>query len=377
MIYQTAQPMTKKKLFIIAGEASGDLLGADFLQSLGDDIKNYDIQGIGGDEMLANGLPSSIFPMDDLAVMGIMAVLPRLPLLLKRISQTVQAIVDFQPDVLLTIDAPDFNFRVAKAVRKKGLKTKLIHYVAPTVWAWRPKRAEKIARFLDEIWCLFPFEPPYFDKHGLKAKFVGHPLAKKIQSISDADKTLFRQKYGLQPDKPTLCLLPGSRHREIDTLLPIFLRTVTVLRQQFPALQVILPTLPTRQKAIMAHLSDQDDIIIVTSEAEKYRAMQIADVALHASGTVGLELGLCETPMVTAYKVPKMTEWIMRLLLNINHINLVNIILGKPIVVERVQTQCHPDILAKDVMVLLANKKSQVDDLKKLKAHLLSQTGIL
>lgn len=329
------------KIFVIAGEDSGDLIAADLIRQLKQDDPSVEIAGIGAAHMLDAGLPNSLFPMSDLSIMGLVEVIKHLPRLLRRMAQTKQAIAQFQPDVLLTVDAPDFCLRIAQWTKKKFPQIKCVHTVAPTVWAWRPGRAKKIAQFLDGILCLFPFEPSYFTEHGLKAAFIGHPLVHMIEPVNDATKQNFFKRYLLSQDQPVLCLLPGSRVREIESLLPTFLQTAKQLRLKNPDLQVILPTLSRLEQRVQDMIDDSGvPVTLVMTQDDKYTAMQISTAALHASGTVALELALCGTPMVTAYHVSALSAWVARRLIRINNVNLVNIILNHNIVPEYLQEDC-------------------------------------
>ncbi len=338
-----------RKIFLIAGEASGDILGASLMQDLRTAGFDGAFCGVGGAEMEAQGL-QSLFPMSDLSVMGVAEVVSHLPLILKRLDETVTAIKKENPDILVTIDSPDFCLRVAKKIKKAAPQIKIVHMVAPTVWAWRPGRAKKIAKFLDGLMCLFPFEPRYFKPHGLKAEFVGHPLAAQIKP---ADKGIFYKKYSLDSEKPILCLLPGSRRREIESLWPVFVETFHRVHSYVPDLQVVVPTLPHLiEKFGVPH----DRMVFITAREDKYAAMQAATVALHASGTVALELALCGTPMVTAYKISPFSAWIGKKLLKTKFVNLVNILTNQPIVPEMLQENCTPDNLAPLVQALLTQK---------------------
>ncbi len=348
------------KIFLIAGEESGDILGAALLHDLKAQDPSIRYSGIGGSRMQAEGL-ESLFPMQDLSVMGLFEVLRHLPRILKRMRQAIDAILEQQPDVLVTIDSPDFCLRVAKAIKRRAPQIKIIHYVAPTVWAWRAGRAKKIARFLDGLMCLFPFEPPYFIKYGLKAEFVGHPLARVIQPISQQQREAFYLKYALDPQKPILCLLPGSRHREIQSLWPAFVTAARMLRQQMPQLQVIVPTLP-HLKTMLSQVPN--DFVIMDDRADKYTAFQCSTAALHASGTVALELALCGTPMVTAYKVNPVTAWLAARLLKTQFVNLVNILAGKPIVPELLQEQATAENFSIALQAIFYDPNVQTKSLK-------------
>lgn len=353
-----------QKIFIIAGEASGDLLGAALMRDLKQQQPDLVFAGIGGQEMAKEGL-ESLFPMQDLSVMGLTEVLKHLPRLVKRFYQTTDAILKQQPDLVVTIDSPDFCFRIAAHLKKKQPGLRLVHMVAPTVWAWRPKRAEKIAGFLDGLMCLFPFEPPYFTKHGLRTAFIGHPLAKQILPFSEEEKQAFLARYNIPQDAPVLCVLPGSRNRELEFLWPVFGAVIERLKTTVPGLKIIVPTLPH-----LAGRLTRPDIILLTDTKDKYLAMQTATAALHASGTVALELALSGTPMVTAYKVSPMTARIAKRLIKTPYINLVNLLIGRPVVPELVQDEATVETITPLVQGLLRNNvihDSQASELVEIK----------
>jgi lipid-A-disaccharide synthase len=305
--------------------------------------------------MIEQGL-QSLFPMADLSVMGITEVLASLPKILKRMRYTIQYILDKQPDIVVTIDSPDFGLRVAKKVKSQNSMLKCIHYVAPTVWAWREGRAKKMARYLDAVLCLFPFEPPFFEKYSLPAHFVGHPLASTIPTFSKDEKNAFCEGLGLDIDKPIMCVLPGSRRSEIAHLLPVFAETCRHLKAENPDIQFIIPTLSDFTSDIEnVFLSLRGKIIVPMNDHEKHLAFALSDVALHASGTVALELALCGTPMVTAYKVSTVSAFIGRMLVKTRFANLVNVLLKREVIRERLQESCVPLVLAHDVETLLTD----------------------
>jgi lipid-A-disaccharide synthase len=351
--------LSAPRIFIIAGEASGDLLGGDLLRNIKTRYPNAVIAGVGGERMLESGLPESVFPITDLSVMGLVEVIRHLPRLLNRMAQTKYAIQQFKPDILLTIDAPDFTLRIAKWVKEHMPAVKIVHTVAPTVWAWRPKRAQKIARFLDGLLCLFPFEPQYFTPHGLRAHFMGHPLAHIVQPLTDEKKQSFYARYNLDENRPVLMLLPGSRIREIESLLPVFIDTAHRVLKSNTELQIILPTLPhVEQQVANVCALNSLPVTLITNPDDKYTAMQITQTALHASGTVALELAFCNTPMVTAYRTSPITEWFARRLLTIRYVNLVNLLCDDDVVPEMLQDDCTVDKLAPMVEALLTNQVS-------------------
>ncbi len=350
-----------KKIFIIAGEASGDLLGSSLMRDL-KSLKPVSFSGIGGPMMEGEGM-ASLFPMRELSIMGLIEVLKHLPLMIRRLNETVEAIVEQQPDILITVDSPDFCLRVAKRIKKQCPNIKIVHYVAPTVWAWRPKRAQKSARFLDGLLCLFPFEPPYFTKHGLKAEFAGHPLVKTVGEVTEEQKRQFLETYDLDASHPILCVLPGSRRKEVAALWPVFLATCEKLRRTMPDLQVILPTLPH----LLPLLGEVPSYItLMTDTTDKYIAFQCSDVALHASGTVALELALSGVPMVTTYKVNPLTAFLVRRLVTTPYYNLVNILHGEAVIPELVQEACTPEVLSAALQGLLTDPQNRSSQMRKL-----------
>lgn len=368
-----------KKIFLLAGEESGDLLGASLLQDLQRIHSDLIVRGVGGAQMQAHGL-QSIFPLRDLSVMGLFEVLRHLPRLRRRFYEALDAVGKFQPDILVTIDAPDFSFRLAKAVKKKWPHIKTVHMVAPTVWAWRPGRAKKISEFLDGLLCLFPFEAPYFEKHGLKTQFVGHPLAQMVPQFFAPEKASVLHKYGFDGSKPLLCLLPGSRRREIDTLMPLFANVLNRLRFVLPNLQVVLPTLPHLHERVIAHLAgcrQKVDVVIPTDAHDRFGLFAASTAALHASGTVALELGLSLTPMVTTYRVSALTAWLIRKLLKISQYNLVNILAGHAVIPEFMQEEAVVEKVAPAIQYLLQNpaaRQSQIEALHLLRPALQQKT---
>lgn len=354
-------------IYIIAGEASGDHIGASIMAELHHISKApLTFQGIGGPEMTIQGL-KSLFPMSELSIMGLLEIIPHALNIMARLNQTVDDIKRLRPKVIVTIDSPGFCFRLAKRI--KALNIPVVHINAPTVWAWRPRRAEKITRYISHLLTLFPFEPPYFTKHGLKTTFMGHPLAEK--HLGQIDGKEFRKRLKLKAGQPLLCVLPGSRDAEIKMHLPIFLDTVELLKIQFPDLVIVVPTIHKHKDTIETEFSRRGvSGIIVTNETEKYEAMRTSTAALAASGTVTLELGLCETPMIVAYKGNAITAAIVRRLLITKYVSLVNILLNKEVVPEFLQENCKSETLSLKLHKFLKDgcesRTDQMNDLKKL-----------
>jgi lipid-A-disaccharide synthase len=339
-------------VFLSAGEPSGDLLGGRLMQALKNKTSNrIAFAGVGGPEMEKQGL-QSLFPMSDLTVMGVFEVLPRLPRILRRISQTVAAAKHLAPAAVVTIDSPDFNFRVAK--RLKGFP--LIHYVAPTVWAWRPRRAAQIAGFLDHLLTLLPFEPPYFEAEGLPATFVGHSVLDGGADKGDAKA--FRQRHGIAPDDTIIAVLPGSRLGEVSRLADVFRETLVLLKKKFPRLHIVVPSAASVVGPVRRMTEDwPSPVLIVEGEAEKFDAFAAADVALAASGTVALELALARTPAVIAYKSNPLTWFLVRRLVKVRFANLVNLILDREEIPEFLQGACRADFMATAIKGLLADRR--------------------
>jgi len=339
-------------IFIVAGEPSGDALGARLMQALKKKTKNrVSFAGIGGDRMEEEGI-KSLFPMSELSVMGAAEVLPRLPLLLRRIAETAEAIERRRPSALVTIDSPDFNFRVIKRLREKDFP--VIHFVAPSVWAWRPGRAKKVAGFLDHLMTLLPFEPPYFEAEGLTTTFVGHPV---LESGADkGDGPGFRARHGFSADDTIIAVLPGSRMGEVTRLGPVFAETLFLLKKKVPGLRAVVPTV-SPVAATVRRLTAEWPVpaLVLEGSPEKYDAFAAADIALAASGTVALELALAGTPAVITYKTNPLTALIAAWLVKARFAHIVNLVLDREAVPEFLQGACRPDFLAAAVEDLLSD----------------------
>jgi lipid-A-disaccharide synthase len=348
------------KICIIAGEASGDQLGAQLLSDLFALRPDLKVMGIGGEAMSAQGV-KSLFPMSDLSLMGLAEVLPKIPLILRRLRQTAAAIQAFGPDIVVTIDVPDFSKRLARRLqplRKTG--TKLVHYVAPTVWAWRPGRAKIMAQLFDHLLCVLPFEPPYFTKVGLAASFVGHPLAMVRMMKGNADR--LQQKLHIGADQPVLCLLPGSRAGEIERLLPIFFETFQKLKAQNPEWVAVLPSLKNLAARIKGIV--HDDVFILTDPQDKRDAFALAarqGGAIAASGTVSLELAVADCAHLIAYKMHPLTYWIARQLVKTPFVNLINILAGAPIIPEILQGDVTSEKLLSEFEKCYIQRMTQVE----------------
>lgn len=351
------------KVYLIAGEESGDRLGQRAMREIKARFSDVEFFGVGGALMEGEGL-RSLFPMEELSVMGIFEIAPKLMSILKRIKQTIENIEEIDPDIVLTIDAPDFGLRVSKAVHKRGKSgAKLIHFVAPTVWAWREKRAERVAKFLDGIMCLLPFEPPYFERHGLKAGFVGHPVMHS--GLIEADGSVFRSEAGIAPEEPTLGVFFGSRRSELNRLGPIILDTVMTIAKTKGAATLIVPTLPHLRVDIEALLLDYPGPVHITALAGmKWPAFKACDAALAVSGTVGLELAVADVPHVIAFNMSAPTWEIVKRVVKVKHAHLGNIMLGREVVPEFLQDQCKAPVIAGGVMALMDDADAAAEQRK-------------
>ena len=359
------------KIFIIAGEDSGDKLGSAIMDSLiaaTDDSLNF--VGIGGNGMTSRGL-RSLFPMSELSVMGFIEIASQYTKLKKRINETVFSILHEKPDILLTIDAPEFCFRVAKKIKLINKDIPIAHYVAPTVWAWRPGRAKNISNFIDHILALFPFEPPYFRDVEINCDFVGHPIVS--ENIADADSiTEFKKEFSIT-DEPIILCLPGSRKAEIDRLMPVFGKTLDRFSNILPDARFILPSTPDvyeYSKIYLEHMPK--DLVFLTPEKfglEKYlqfkkASFKISCLALAASGTVSLELAANNTPMVIGYDMNFFSRNIVGLMLKTDTVNLVNLITGNRSIPECIGSNFNCDNLFLEMVRVYSNSQSQIKDFK-------------
>ena len=322
--------------------------------------------------MAVEGL-NSPFPITELSVMGLAEILPRIFNLRRRVRQTAHAIEQYLPDILITIDSPGFCFAVLKRLRRDQA-TRRIHYVAPSVWAWRPGRVHKFAREFDHLLTLLPFEPRYFEPEGLDTTFVGHAVIES--EMGAADGAAFRQRFQIEEDIPLLCMLPGSRLGEVERHLEPFRSAMTTLQSRFPSIRVVVPTIPAIKDEVSHTVRGwENNVLVVEGEKDKFDAMAASNIALAASGTVALELALARVPTVIAYRVNVITSWIVKALIKIPYANLVNVLLNREAVPEFIQGKCTGDNLAnalenllEDIVVYEAQQTAADDAMKLLKA---------
>ncbi|HEX3535134.1 MAG TPA: lipid-A-disaccharide synthase [Stellaceae bacterium] len=332
-------------IFIIAGEPSGDALGGPLIAALrqraGPGLR---VAGIGGEQMQAQGI-QSLVPLGDLAVAGVAEVLPRAPLILRRVRETVAEIRRQRPDAVVTIDSSGFSWRVAHGLRRRGERLPLIHYVAPMVWAWRSGRARRMARWYDHLLTLLPFEPLYFERVGLACSYVGHPVLDSGADRGDAAR--FREAHGIGPDDTVITVLPGSRGGEVKRLLPIFGETLRRLEAAVGPFRVAVPTVENVAAAITEAVPAwPGHPVVLRGIQEKYDAFAASRAALAASGTVALELAMAGLPMAVAYRLNPLTEMLLDRVLKVRQVNLVNLILGRVLVGEFLRADCTAEKLA-------------------------------
>ncbi|MXN67010.1 lipid-A-disaccharide synthase [Stappia sp. GBMRC 2046] len=366
MADETAPPPFK--VFIVVGEESGDQLGARLMHALkGIHRENVSFQGVGGERMAREGL-QSIFSLSDIAVMGLTAVLQTLPTIIRRVHETVDAAVAAKPDVLVIIDSPDFTHNVAKRVRKRAPGIPIVDYVSPSVWAWRPGRARKMARYVDHLLAILPFEPDVHKRlGGPPTTYVGHPLVERLQDLRPAPG---ERPALAETERPTLLILPGSRRSEVSRLLEPFGKALEIVHRERPEVQVTLPAVPHLEGEIRKNTANWPVAVdIVVGEDAKFRAFRRAHAALAASGTVSLELAISAIPMAVAYKL----DWFYRRIKDLNRIIkfagvdsmvLPNIILGKNVVPEFLDDEASAESLAKVVLDLLHEGEARTRQLR-------------
>ncbi|ANF56944.1 lipid-A-disaccharide synthase [Halotalea alkalilenta] len=321
------------KVFVVAGELSGDVLGAGLLRELKRRYPGASFRGIGGPRMIAAGL-ESLAPLERLSIMGLVEVLKHLPGLIQLRRMLRKEALDWRADVMVGIDAPDFNLGLERQLREVGIRT--VHYVSPSVWAWRQGRVEGIRRAVDLMLTFLPFEAAFYREHGVPVRFIGHPLADELPLDDDASSA--RRALGIEHTGPLLAMLPGSRHNEVRLMLPVYLETLALLRQRQPALRAVLPAAsPARRAEIEALLDEQAREAITLIDGDAALAMVAADAVLLTSGTSALEAMLCHRPMVVAYRMAPITHWIAQRVVKTEWISLPNLIARETLVPELIQ----------------------------------------
>ncbi len=339
-------------IYIVAGEQSGDVLGARLMAALRAIRPDVAFCGIGGPRMAAQGL-ETLFPMHEIAVMGVVEILPRVRRIYQLLAMAVADVKRRRPAVVVTIDSPGFAHRLLRGIA--GLGIPRVHYVAPQVWAWREHRIRHYPGLWEKLLCLLPFEVEFFGGHGLPATFVGHPVLESGADQGDAGR--FRARHGIAPGAPVVILMPGSRRTEVGRLLPVFAETIRLLERRIPGLRVVVPV----ASAVAERVRRATDAwptppLIVTEIADKHDAYAAASGALTKSGTSTLELALAGVPMAVTYRVNPLTAMIVRRLIRVPHVAMVNLLAGRAVVPELLQQDCTPKRLAGTLETLLADQ---------------------
>lgn len=366
----------KLKIGIVVGEVSGDTLGVELMRSFKAQGIDAEFEGIGGPQMIAEGF-KSYYPMETLSVMGIVEVLKDLKKLFAVRDGLVQKWTENPVDVFVGIDAPDFNLRLSKTLKENNLPIKTVQYVSPSVWAWRQGRVHGIKKTIDLVLCLFPFEKNFYTQHQVNAAFVGHPLAKQLPLKNPLVEA--KQALNLDPEKTYIALLPGSRKGEVERLMPLLMGAAERLSNQHPELEFLMPAINEQRKAqIQAHLQSKPSswatkIHVLENQDKESKigrqVMNASDVVALASGTATLEAMLLHRPMVTFYKLNTITYIIAKLLVKIQYYSLPNIIAGKKVIEELIQSDATPERLAYEIERLMHTETAQLQALQHLSMH--------
>ncbi|MBN3081550.1 lipid-A-disaccharide synthase [Pectobacterium polaris] len=351
----SSRPLT---IGLVAGETSGDILGAGLIRALKEKVPDARFVGVAGPRMQAEGC-EAWYEMEELAVMGIVEVLGRLPRLLKIRRDLTQRFSELQPDVFVGIDAPDFNITLEGNLKKCGINT--IHYVSPSVWAWRQKRVFKIGKATNLVLAFLPFEKAFYDRFNVPCRFIGHTMADAMPL--HPDKLAARATLGIAPDVPCLALLPGSRGAEVEMLSEDFLNTAVLLRQNFPDLEIVVPLVNSKRREQFERIKSSvaPDLRVHLLDGQAREAMIASDAALLASGTAALECMLAKCPMVVGYRMKPFTFWLAQRLVKTPWVSLPNLLAGRELVAEKLQTDCTPDKLAAALLPLFANMEKMAE----------------
>ena len=359
---------TSRKIFLIATEESGDRLGSSLMKALRQLDDAVQFEGVGGQSMTREGL-ESLFAIEDLSIMGFAAVVKQLPMILRRIRDTADAVIAAAPDILVIIDSPDFTHRVARRVRARCPALPIVDYVSPSVWAWRPGRAKAMRGYVDHVLALLPFEPEAYRRlGGPPCTYVGHPLAEQVDALRPGPDELRRR----DDPPPVLLVLPGSRRSEIGHHMAMFGETLRALRVDAASIEVVLPTMPHLIEKVTATVASWPlRPRIVVGEQEKQAAFRVARAAFAKSGTVTLELALAGVPMIAAYKGGTIEAWIARRVIRASSIILANLVIGENVIPEFIQENCTPENLASALREILADlpaRQRQLEAFAKLDA---------
>ena len=357
----------KIKVYLIATEPSGDVIGSNLIKSL-KKVNKHKVQffGIGGPKMIKSGLVKSLFSINELSIFGIFEIIPKIFKVFSLLKKTENDLLKIKPNVLITIDSPDFNFRILKRISDKTLKTKKIHYVAPTVWAWRSGRAKYLSNYIDKLLTILPFENKYFKKYNLVTKFVGHPIY-EIKKNKKINKKIFNYKYKIKDGYKIVSFLPGSRLSEIKKSIPVLIETINLIRNQTNhKLHVLFYILPHLKKYFDKYKFDFSYSLI--NEIDKYDAFKVSNAAISTSGTVAVELSYFKVPTIVIYKLNLFSYFFAKIFVKIKYANILNILENKYIIPEFLQFKCRPNLISNELIRLLKNKsysKTQINNAQK------------
>lgn len=349
---------------IVAGEISGDILGAGLIRALKMHYPHARFIGVAGERMLNEGC-ETLFDMEELAVMGLAEVVKHLPRLLKRRKQVIDTMLTLKPDIFIGIDAPDFNLGVEEKLKAKGIKT--VHYVSPSVWAWRQNRVHKIARATNLVLAFLPFEKAFYDRFNVPCRFIGHTMADAIALKPNRQEACRLLK--LDENQRYMAILVGSRGSEVNFLTEPFLKTAQLLKETYPDIRFLVPLVNNKRKeqfqAIKAQVAPELEVVILEGNARA--AMIVAEATLLASGTAALEAMLCKSPMVVGYKMKPLTYWLAQRLVKTDYVSLPNLLANTPLVPELIQDECNPENLAKHLSVYLSQEPADIVQKNELK----------
>jgi len=340
--------MKSKKILLVAGEVSGDLHGSHLVDAIHRIHPEVQFWGVGGEDLKKSGM-EILYSAHSLSVVGITEVFTKLRSILKALRRLKKSLKQERPDLVILIDFPDFNFRLAKIAHRRGIP--ILYYISPQVWAWRPKRTRWIARVVKKMVVLFPFEVPLYEVAGVDVEWVGHPLLDIVKPT--LSKEVAFQKFGLDPKRRTVGLLPGSRIHEVERLFPSLLASAHLLQKEIPELQFIIPLAPGLPKTILSSYMEKISVPVKVVEGFNYDVMNLSDLLITASGTATLEGAILGKPMIIIYRVSFLSYWIGRALIRVDHIGLVNLVAGKEVAPELIQKDVHPQRIAEEALLIL------------------------
>ncbi len=357
------------KIYLIVGEPSGDILASRLMKAIRAKHPEAEFFGIGGETMKAERF-NSLFNIKDLSVMGMMEVIPKLPVILRRRKEILCNIEKVQPDVIVTVDSWGFVNSILKILKKKGNKIPKVHYVAPQVWAWKKGRAKKAAQIMDHLMTLLPYEPPYFEKYGLDCTFVGHPVIENTADLP-TNIALLRAQAGIPENARVLSVLPGSRHSEVSRLAPVFIESVKRLDKEIPNLFLLIPSVENMKEEIDGYFKNIGiPYRLITGQKARYEAFCMSEFALAASGTVSLELTACGTPHIIAYTFNPITNAVVEFLAITKYANLINILADRFVIPEFVLRNCKAGLIVPEALSFLQDKEKCQTQMEQAKEQL-------